>query len=155
MKSGGIRDQRGFTLPELLVTIVVLGILLAIAVPSWSSYTEARRVESAKNQLVSDLRLASTLAQNRLIYVRVELTAGSGDYVMRNAEGGEPTLNRTLPEGTVATSDEVIVFTARGTAGPPPEGEPIRDYTVSVASEDGDSPLSIKVAGATARVGTV
>ena len=56
------RDERGFTLPELLTTIAILGILLAIAVVIWLNIVEARRVDAAANQLASDLRLVHSQA---------------------------------------------------------------------------------------------
>lgn len=45
--------QRGVTLVELLITIVVLGILTAIAVPSYSSYMRKTRRADAKVMLTS------------------------------------------------------------------------------------------------------
>lgn len=60
------KDERGFTLPEVLITIVLMGIVLAIASSIWFGTVESRRVDSATNQVASDLRLAHSSAANRL-----------------------------------------------------------------------------------------
>lgn len=81
--TGGLRgSERGFTLPEVLITIVVLGILAGIALPSWWSVIESRRVDSAANQLVGDLRLAHSKASSRLTVYRVCITGGSTTYLI-------------------------------------------------------------------------
>ena len=46
--------QRGFTLVELMVTVVVLGIFLSIAVPSFRSLLEAQRVKAMAYDMVAD-----------------------------------------------------------------------------------------------------
>lgn len=73
------KGERGFTLPEVLTTIAILGILLAIAIAIWFSVIEARRVDAAANQLASDLRLAHTRATNQLTDWRVVLVPEKAD----------------------------------------------------------------------------
>lgn len=81
-------EEQGFTLPEVLTTIAILGILIAIAVMIWLGILEQRRVDAATNQLVSDLRLAQNSATNQLTDWRVVLDPeeadedGNPDYYM-------------------------------------------------------------------------
>lgn len=77
-------NQQGFTLPEVLITIVILGILFAIASSSWLSLVESRRVTAATNQLAADMRLAHSKSVNGLASWRVILVPG------RVAEGAGP-----------------------------------------------------------------
>src|SRR5215217_3965941 len=66
-RQGALEDERGFTLVALLITLIIMGIVLGIASSSWFKAIESRRVDSATNQIVADLRLAHTQATNRLI----------------------------------------------------------------------------------------
>lgn len=50
--------QRGFTLVELMVTITVLGILLAIAVPSFTDAVLGSKLSSYANNLLASTYLA-------------------------------------------------------------------------------------------------
>lgn len=52
------RQGNGFTLLELLVTIVVLGVVLAVAMPSVKKYLESQRLRSVSGELLADLQFA-------------------------------------------------------------------------------------------------
>lgn len=73
------RDERGFTLPEMLVVIAIMGILIAVAIIIWLGILEQRRVNAAANQLKADMRLAHTSATNQLTDWRVVLVPGKED----------------------------------------------------------------------------
>lgn len=63
--------QRGFTLVELLVTLAVTVVLLALAAPSFRTLLLQRAVLAAADALVSDLRLARSEAIKRSASVSV------------------------------------------------------------------------------------
>lgn len=155
-----LREIEGFTLPEVLITIAILGILMGIAIPTWQSVIEGRRVDSAANQFASDVRLAHSRATNRLENWRVVHTVGSGSYQLV-PEGGAA-ITRTLPEGTKVLNTEVAV----GAAGDRrmvfnPRGQATATYTdddsdnkidVVISSEDDIPRSTIHVVQGTAEV---
>lgn len=55
----------GFTLVELMVTVAVLAILLAIATPSFTSIINGNRLASGANEIVGSLQLARSEAVKR------------------------------------------------------------------------------------------
>ena len=59
------RNNLGFTLIEVIVTISVLGILLSIAVPSFSKMIERNRVSTGTNEFISALMLTRSEAVTR------------------------------------------------------------------------------------------
>ena len=58
-------EQGGFTLIELMFTIMVLAVLLAIGIPSFREFTQASRMATATNSLIGDLNYARTEAIKR------------------------------------------------------------------------------------------
>jgi type II secretory pathway pseudopilin PulG len=76
-----------------VITLVILGILAAIAIVIFLALLERWRVEAATNQLVADLRLAHTSASNRLtdwrvvaLFGREEDEEGPDYYLVQLAE---------------------------------------------------------------------
>jgi prepilin-type N-terminal cleavage/methylation domain-containing protein len=89
--------ERGFTLQELLTTISIVVILIAIAVIVFLALLERWRVDAATRQLVGDLRRSHTSATNELTDWRVVLALdraegeeGPDYYLLRLAEPYDP-----------------------------------------------------------------
>lgn len=144
--------ELGFTLPEVMIVIVIMGILFGIATSTWFGIIESRRVDSATNQMISDLRLAHTSATNRLTNYEIHLNAGSTTYQI-----GPPASlrTRTLPDETTVDTTLTIVFKPDGsvTASPtPPSGTSI---SFTVRASDGDPGHNIQINTATSRVKVV
>lgn len=64
-------SSRGFTIIELMTVVVLVGVLLALAVPSMSGFLQRRAVVAASEQFVSDMRLARSEAIKRAASVTV------------------------------------------------------------------------------------
>ncbi|MDI1259807.1 GspH/FimT family pseudopilin [Aquabacterium sp.] len=65
---------KGFTLVELMVTVAILVILLAIGVPSMQQFLESRRVISKADALTSGMRFARSEALKRGQTIRMCIT---------------------------------------------------------------------------------
>lgn len=64
-----LRRYRGLTLVELIATVAVISISLAVVIPSWSSVTQRNQITTVVNQLITHLRYARSTAVIRNAYV--------------------------------------------------------------------------------------
>lgn len=60
-----MKHAHGFTLVELLITILVAALLMALAIPAFHSFVENNRIISSTNELITSLAVARSEAIHR------------------------------------------------------------------------------------------
>jgi prepilin-type N-terminal cleavage/methylation domain-containing protein len=98
----------GFTLLELLVVVAMVGVLSAIAAPSWLSFLNTQKMNAARNDLASILRTAQTEAQSRQQSKQVSFSSTTFSVTVRNQ------FNST---GGINTTGGVVTTLGSGNAG--------------------------------------
>ena len=159
--------QRGFNIIELMTVLVVIGVLLAFALPAFREMLELRRGQGQANELVIDLSYAKSEAVQRNENVRL-LTGGAGTcYIVAAwptpaagscdctaAAGsrciGGPTELKTVTLVNAATVTNAVTFSFEpfrgalqgGTATSAAVALGSRSYTVTVAGTGRVAPFS-------------
>lgn len=127
-----LTDKSGFSLIELIVTLSIFGVMMAIAIPSFLSYRPTMRIKGAARDITSIFQAARmkgvtrnnncnvifNLANNSFTEDCTNTTTtlpdgisfGWGTDVNRDVGGG------ALPADGVAFTSDTCSFTSRGTA---------------------------------------
>lgn len=71
---------RGFTLMEVLVAVVIIGVLSALALPAYTSYVTRSRLTEAYTSLASVQPLAEQYWSNNRTYVGMSVPSASTNF---------------------------------------------------------------------------
>lgn len=95
----------GFTVIEMAYVLVVIGILTAIAVPSFSHFLKSSRLTGSSNQLIGDMQYARSMAIAKRRQMRIEFNGT--EYQIVEVSTAQVVRTSTLPDGLtcVATAD--------------------------------------------------
>jgi type IV fimbrial biogenesis protein FimT len=109
----------GFTLVELLITITIAAILLAIGIPSFKSFTANQQVKNATFDLSSMLRFARSEAikrNNNVVVTPVSSAWKNGWTITVTVSGTTTTLGQhdAFATGVSVTGPTTITYSGTG-----------------------------------------
>jgi prepilin-type N-terminal cleavage/methylation domain-containing protein len=150
------RDS-GFTLIEVLVTITLLGVLMAMAVSGWSSWARASEQSGTARELQSLLRSTHQRAVTEGNAMCVQFDTTANHYTVYRGVCADPGRQQLLgpyetdggqvrlasPDFTGSTVASGVTFYARGTATP---------GTVKVTRDGSTKVYTLAIEGLTGRV---
>lgn len=121
--------QSGVTLIELIITIVVIGVLLVSAMPSFFEWTTNLRIRTVSESVLNGLRTARTEAVRRNVDMMFVIGAAEPTWqvqrndtlevISRSEFGNTPVVTQLSPGETVA-----VTFSPLGIAKNNPDGSP-------------------------------
>lgn len=116
--------QAGFTLIELIITVAIIGILAAVAFPSYTSHL----AKGKRNAAESFMQTIANKQEQQLLNTRCYFsgtTNSAGVFSSTDTACAAPTSALTVP--SEVASNYTITVTGTNTAGAPPA------YTISAA----------------------
>lgn len=123
--------QHGFTMIELLITMTILGILLATGIPSMTIWMANSRIRATAESIANGMQLARSEAIRRNVNIEFRLSDTQGSWTISSGSGctfTSPTLIQDAPsttatitvsrfsnvQATTATTAQVRIFGPNG-----------------------------------------
>lgn len=108
-----LRRRGGFTLAEMLIVLVIIGIALAMAIPRMQGVMHEASLQGALNQVASDLTLTRLRAVRGDARASLAINAAGTGYVVIVDPTGTPD---TLKKVSFANDAKGLTFSPTGTS---------------------------------------
>ncbi|GHU28286.1 hypothetical protein AGMMS50256_10130 [Betaproteobacteria bacterium] len=115
-----LKSSRGFSLTELMIVLAIMGVLLALAAPSFSRWISNAKIRTAAEAVLSGLQLARTEALNRNAIMRFQLTTTVDDSCAFSDAGPSWVVSRDEAAGQCGATPVISDTTVGGNPMPPP-----------------------------------
>ncbi len=145
-----LRNEKGFTLIELICLVMLLGIIIAIAAPALADFGQKRSLDLAARAMVIDIRKTRQKAITTGWSQLIEMRTNHDDYNIKDGKTNETELVALPPDVSYRSNNfplkdgyRLLSFSR--------SGAPNSGGTVSLTNRSGDV-LYIIVTPATGRV---
>lgn len=117
-------NNRGYTLIELMVVMVIMGIVISMAVQGYATLRETQELYHGAHQFATDLRLIQEYAMKERLKYQIRVT-GNNTYVIEKYSGpASAAFDKVVASKTLVSpslifkngSATVVGYTAEGTA---------------------------------------
>ena len=82
--SGKTTSRAGFTLLDLVITVMIMGVLASVAAPKFAAALHRSRVDAAAKRIKVDLRYARQRAISDSTSIAITFTPGTASYSIPN-----------------------------------------------------------------------
>jgi prepilin-type N-terminal cleavage/methylation domain-containing protein len=139
-----LRNDRGFTLIEIVAVLIILAIISAVAI-SRGTGTDTAKLQAEVDTLKGHLRYAQYLALNDLPSAQWRIDVATNSYTLRNP--ASTTFNYYLPggssathnfeNGVTATQTGTVSFNEWGTPGTPIPAIELNGQSITITPNTG------------------
>jgi prepilin-type N-terminal cleavage/methylation domain-containing protein len=88
--------RAGFSLIEIAIVVLIIGLVLGIAVPSFRGFTERARVDGTLEELVMDIQYARSLAVSKNRSYQIQFAGNS--YQIIDMVSGAVLRDKAMPD---------------------------------------------------------
>jgi prepilin-type N-terminal cleavage/methylation domain-containing protein len=106
--------RKGFTLVEMMIVIVIIGVLSSVSVPPMFRYVASRRLQSNTDRMTSDMQYARSVAVTNAKIITFSATESG--YTLSDALSGDVLRNVQFDEGVAMEADNSVNFFPWGMA---------------------------------------
>lgn len=75
-----MNNKKGFTISELLITIIIIGIISIFAIPNLTKGQGRRSIRDIARQMLRDYNLIRNIAMRENLATRMEVLSATGEY---------------------------------------------------------------------------
>jgi prepilin-type N-terminal cleavage/methylation domain-containing protein len=99
----------GYTLVEVAVALLVLGLIFGFSVPSFRAFRQSHLLESASSDVVGQLRLGRQKAIGMQHEQRLTFSVGTNTYMVEDLVTGQTLGPFALPKGVILEDASIVV----------------------------------------------